>query len=184
MDSERQADGLLIRRLLAGSEESWTALYRKHRSSVFAFALHMSGSREIAEETVQETFIAFLDRVSQFDSSMGSLESYLIGIARNKVLHLSCRRWREVSVEAVAEAVEDSDLLADLATRERRDTLRRAVLALPEPYRAAIVLCELQESSYQEAAVALNCPIGTVRSRLHRARQMLIERIVGKGCLV
>ena len=69
------------------------------------------------------------------------------------------------------------DPLADLLRAERIETLRRAVQTLPVPYREAVVLCDLQEMPYAAAAAALGCPIGTVRSRLHRARTMLAAKL-------
>ena len=68
----------------------------------------------------------------------------------------------------------DTDLLANLTRRETIDLVRQAVLNLPGVYREAVVLCELQELSYEDASEVLGCPIGTVRSRLHRGRAMLL----------
>ena len=65
----------------------------------------------------------------------------------------------------------------DLTRREGLETLRRAVQALPRRYREVVVLCDLEEVDYADAAVALGCPIGTVRSRLHRARGLLLEKL-------
>jgi RNA polymerase sigma-70 factor (ECF subfamily) len=69
------------------------------------------------------------------------------------------------------------DPLVDLTRREGIDALRRAVHALPRRYREVVVLCDLEEVDYADAAVALGCPIGTVRSRLHRARGLLLEKL-------
>ena len=63
--------------------------------------------------------------------------------------------------------------------RRRQSRLRQAVATLPGKYREAVVLCDLEEMSYEEAALALGCPIGTVRSRLHRARAILLEKLRG-----
>lgn len=182
METERLEDGPLVQRLLEGSEESWVILYRKYQGPVFRFALHMTGSREVAEEAVQETFVAFLARAPHFDPSHGSLLAYLTGIARNHTLRLAAKRWREAPADYQVELAGDSDPFREASGRQLGEALRKLILALPEPYRAVLVLCEIQEMSYEEAASALSCPVGTVRSRLHRARQMLTERMVGKGC--
>jgi len=71
----------------------------------------------------------------------------------------------------------EADPLVDLAHREGVESLRRAVQALPRRYREVVVLCDLEEVDYADAAVALACPIGTVRSRLHRARSLLLEKL-------
>jgi RNA polymerase sigma-70 factor (ECF subfamily) len=60
--------------------------------------------------------------------------------------------------------------------------LRRAIAKLPERYRAVVVLCDLEEKTYEQAAVVVDCAVGTVRSRLHRARALLARKLVGKGC--
>lgn len=183
MESARAEEELLVRRLLGGSEESWAALYRRYRGPVFRFAFHMTGSREVAEEAVQETFLAFLGRAAHFDGRMGSLQAYLTGIARNQTLRLCARLRRPAEADPAAEPVAGEDLFRDVSGRRMQEVLRKVILALPEPYREVIVLCELEEASYEEAALALGCPVGTVRSRLHRARQMLTERMTGKGCV-
>ena len=79
--------------------------------------------------------------------------------------------------EPAPEAGGPADQLAGLLRAERIDTLRRAVQALPVLYREAVVLCDLQEMPYGDAAEVIGCPVGTVRSRLHRARVMLAARI-------
>ena len=78
----------------------------------------------------------------------------------------AARNWRWID-----------DPLLDLTQREGIDALRRAVQALPRRYREVVVLCDLEEVDYADAAVALGCPIGTVRSRLHRARGLLLDKI-------
>jgi RNA polymerase sigma-70 factor, ECF subfamily len=84
--------------------------------------------------------------------------------------------------ERVASA---QDIVGDMAQNERLETLRKAVLALPPAYREVVVLCDLHEREYAEAASALGCAIGTVRSRLHRARALLAEKMrAGERCAV
>ena len=81
--------------------------------------------------------------------------------------------------------VAEQDIFGDLAQSERVETLRRAVLALPPAYREVVVLCDLHERDYAEAASVLGCAIGTVRSRLHRARALLTEKMrAGERCAV
>ena len=91
-------------------------------------------------------------------------------------------RAREETIEETEmyEAAERGSLLDDLARRETVEQVRCAVLSLPPVYREAVVLCDLEEASYEEAAVALDCPVGTVRSRLSRARAMLAEKLAKK----
>ena len=124
-----------------------------------------------------------------FDPTRGSLAAYLYGIARNHVLRAFERERSFVPLEADPEESGDAphanlvahfDPLGDLTRAESVERLRQAVLALPAHYREALVLCELHELSYADAAGALGCAVGTVRSRLHRARAMLAEKMRGR----
>ena len=105
--------------------------------------------------------------------------AWLCGIARNFVR----RRFAEPDVDPLdAEVVDGApaltpDPLGDLTQGEMFDALRRAVLSLPLRYREAVVLCDLQEMTYAEAADALGCAVGTVRSRLHRGRALLAAKM-------
>ncbi len=171
----------LLDRARAGCEESWTTLYRRHRGRIYRFALHMCGSADMAEDAVQETFLALLERMDRYDESRGTLEAWLLGVARNKVLRLL-----ERDREAIHDTEPSGNLLSEMAKSESIGAVRKAVLGLPASYREVVVLCDLEEMEYTEAARILNCPLGTVRSRLHRARQMLMERLmpVEKGGVV
>jgi RNA polymerase sigma-70 factor, ECF subfamily len=118
-----------------------------------------------------------------YDPARGSLSAYLFGIARKLVLRHLERGRMDVALDSakeeatLPELAADPDPLLDLTHREGLDALRRAVLALPRRYREVVLLCDLEEVDYAEAALALGCPIGTVRSRLHRARALLLEKL-------
>ena len=187
--SQQQSDAELLRLMLAGDEEAFTALYRRRQGGVYRFALRMSGSEALAEDVVQETFMVLMRDGGNFDPARGSLAAYLYGVARNHVLRAF---ERERSLVPFDEEADESagaphenllarqDPLGDLTRGEAVERLRLAVLALPPHYREALVLCELEEMSYAEAAAALGCAVGTVRSRLHRARAMLAEKLRGR----
>jgi RNA polymerase sigma-70 factor (ECF subfamily) len=172
-------DQELLERMLAGSEDAFTALYRRRQGAVYRFALQMTGNVVVAEDVTQEVFMALLEHARRFDPERGTLASFLYGIARNLVLRRIERdRGTELDAE-VEEFAASEDLLADLTRRETVDHVRRAVLSLPPAYREAVVLCDLQDASYEEAAAALDCPVGTVRSRLNRGRAMLAQKLRG-----
>jgi RNA polymerase sigma-70 factor (ECF subfamily) len=120
---------------------------------------------------------------ARYDAGRATVAAWLCGIARNLVRQRLERDRRLTPFDFGDDgepSVVDSgavDPLAGLLRAERVETLRRAVQALPLPYREAVVLCDLQEMSYGDAAAALGCPVGTVRSRLHRARTMLAARL-------
>src|SRR5579863_7819387 len=168
-------DPELLERALAGEEDAFTSLYRRRQGGVYRFALQMTGSVEVAEDVTQETFLALLTHGSRYDVARGTVASFLYGIARNFVMR-RLEGWREAQLEEFAGR---EDVLEDLTRRESIEHVRCAVLSLPPVYREVVVLCDLQDASYDEAAAALDCPVGTVRSRLNRARSMLARKLRG-----
>jgi RNA polymerase sigma-70 factor (ECF subfamily) len=178
-----ESDETLLEHALAGGEEAFTILYRRRQGQVYRFAYQMSGSIALAEEATQETFLALLDRGAGFRAGRGSLLPFLFGIARNQVLRLLRSEGAAASVDGTApELAGSDDTQGEFERRELAGNVRRALLGLPESYREAVVLCDLQELSYSDAASALGCPLGTVRSRLARGREMLAERLRPTRC--
>ncbi len=187
-DAAEVREELLIERLAAGDEEAFRSLYRRHQQPLYRYALHMTGRHEAAEEVVQEAFMVLIREGRKFDPSRGSLSAFLFGIARNHVHRLLEADGRyqglpEEGVEGLAGqgfasfGLEDSDLTDRLARAELSARVREAVLSLPEHYREAVTLCDLEELGYEQAAAILHCPVGTIRSRLNRAREMLAEKL-------
>ncbi|HUB78959.1 MAG TPA: sigma-70 family RNA polymerase sigma factor [Bryobacteraceae bacterium] len=178
-----QSDDELLFRLRSGDEQAFAALYRRRQGAIYRFALHMSASAEAAEDITQEVFLALLREDCGYDPGRGTLSGYLFGIARKLVLRSLERGRSDVPLESEGEDVAPrhlaviDDPLVGLAQHEAIEALRRAVQALPRRYREVVVLCDLEEVDYAVAAVALGCPIGTVRSRLHRARALLLEKL-------
>jgi RNA polymerase sigma-70 factor, ECF subfamily len=178
-----ETDEELLIRIHSGDEQAFVSLYRKRQAAIFRFALHMSGSEALAEDITQEVFLAIIRGNCGYEPGRGSLSGYLYGIARKLMLRHLERGRLDVTLESDLEstglpemAVVD-DPLVELTNREGIEALRRAVLALPRRYREVVVLCDLEEVDYAEAAAVLGCPIGTVRSRLHRARALLLEKL-------
>jgi RNA polymerase sigma-70 factor, ECF subfamily len=163
----------LLHLMRKGDEQAFLVLYRRHQGAVFRFALHMSGSRQVAEEVTQEVFLGLLSAAGRYDAGRGSLQAYLIGVARNCVRSQQRHERSRASFDTSYVAEETSDR-ADLLA------LRKALLALHPKYREVIVLCDLEELSYEEAARHLGCALGTVRSRLHRARAVLLRKMQGR----
>lgn len=187
MESPSRSDGDLLRLLSGGDEKAFIEFYRKHQGMVYRFALQMSGKTEIAEEVTQDVFVVVMKSAERYDSDRGSVAAYLYGIARNFVLRALERERPYITVlddpasdyagRLATEVAAEQDILGDLARNERLETLRKAVLMLPPAYREVVVLCDLHERDYAEAASALGCAVGTVRSRLHRARALLGEKM-------
>jgi len=171
-------DAALLEQALTGAEDAFTALYRRRQGSVYRFALQMTGSTAIAEDVTQEAFLALLLHGTRYDEARGTVASFLYGIARNLVMRRLDRR-PNAELEYVDEIAGPEDVLEDLTRRESIEHVRQAVLSLPPVFREVIVLCDLQDSSYDEAAAVLDCPVGTVRSRLSRGRAMLARKLRG-----
>jgi len=183
LDSPSQSDNDLLRLISAGNERAFLAFYRKHQGSVFRFALQMSGKAEVAEEVTQDVFMVVMGAARQFDPQRGSASGYLYGIARNIVRRCLEREKTYLTVlddpenEYLDKLSGDHDIASELVQAERVESLRKAVLALPPAYREVVVLCDLHELDYADAASVLGCAIGTIRSRLHRARALLMEKM-------
>lgn len=180
------SDDELLRLMLAGDEDAFVTLYRRRQGGVYRFALQMSGSESVAEDVTQEVFMVLMREAERYNPERGSLTAYLYGIARNFVLrHLSKDRnsvqitddCEDENRPLAHQLVSQDDPLGDLTRSETIVSVRQAVLNLPAHYREVVVLCDLHEMSYAEAAEALGCAVGTIRSRLHRARALLVDKL-------
>lgn len=180
-------DGDLLRRMTAGDEAAFTTLYKRYQSGIYRFARQMTGEAGLAEEVTQEVFLTLMREGRSFNAGRGTLRAWLYGVARNCTLRclererpyvgLEAEAGEENAAELVADPCVPEDGLAGLGSRETVEQVRRAVLALPASYREVVIVCELHELGYLEAAQILGCPVGTVRSRLHRARELLAMRL-------
>ena len=169
MTNPRSNDVDLLRRLRRGDEEAFMTIYRSHQGPVYRFALRMSGSPAAAEDVTQEVFLALIGGRDGYDQRRGALRSYLFGVARNQV----CKRLDRPQPPRAEEA--------RAAPGEDVAAVREAVQALPVPFREVVVLCELEGLSYEEAAEVCGVPVGTIRSRLHRARAQLLASLGGEA---
>jgi RNA polymerase sigma-70 factor (ECF subfamily) len=178
-----ERDDVLLRRAAKGDENAFTLLYRRHQASLYRYALRMTGSAWAGEEIVQDVFMTLIRQPKKYDANKGEVGAFLFGITRNRVMKHLDRLPRELSLESQSDSgvsKEPADLLTPAIWAERRERVeqvRDAVLSLPAEFREAVVLCELEELSYEEAAEKSGCPIGTIRSRLHRGRALLLARL-------
>lgn len=169
----------LLERSRRGDEAAFSQLFAAYQQKIFRYAAYMCG-REAGDDIVQETFLAVLRQTGRRDAPSGSVLGYLFGIAR----HLVWKRHAGLPDpgEDVADVIDriaapEPTALERLTHEESIAAVRAAVQSLPAPYREAIVLCELEEVDYASAAQAMQVPIGTVRSRVHRARALLATRL-------
>jgi len=181
-------DEQLLRMMQGGDEDAFTTLYRRRQGGIYRFVLEMSGSAPLAEDVTQEVFMALIRDSRGYDPSRGSLGAYLLGMARHHALRFLKRDRTYVSILPTRDGSRDSGDFtplspenphSEMSRRESIHLVQQAILSLPEHYREAVVLCDLNETSYEDAASVLGCSVGTVRSRLHRGRALLIQKLRG-----
>jgi len=183
-ETDDPPDAELMRRVAEGGREAFSTLYRRHQASVYRFARLMMGSATAAADVVQDVFLSVMRDGSRWDASRSSLTSYLYGIARHHTRRRLLRERRFTALDdsdAGVNAVAAGDVSEDLARQRALVRLRAAIVTLPSRYREVIVLCDLHGLNYADAADAIGCAVGTVRSRLHRGRHMLGERMRRAG---
>jgi len=179
-----QPELALLARMKRGDEEAFTDLYRRHRDAVYRLAMLYSGSTAHAADVTQETFVHFMTQPHQYDPLRGTLAAWLCGIARNLARKAVGGREDATDPEVMADDTSlheshiDRDTPLDRILKgEVAEQVRRAVAGLKPHYRDILILCELSELSYAEAAQVAGIDIGTVRSRLSRARAQLAQRL-------
>jgi RNA polymerase sigma-70 factor, ECF subfamily len=181
IEDETVSDEALLARIASGDVEAVGPLFRRRQQNVFRFALHLTGSPAVADDVTQDVFMAVIRDAARFEPERAAVAAWLCGIARNFVR-------RRLGVTREVASIDDEafdgpipavtpDPLMDLTSGEELEALRRAVLSLPLKYREVVVLCDLQEMTYEDAAATLACALGTVRSRLHRARALLTSKM-------
>lgn len=165
----------------AGDEAAFTALYRRHRAAVYRFAWLISGSDAHAADVTQDVFIELLHGKTRYDPTRGSLAAYLCGIARFRAYRFAGQSAASVEIDALPEARhehEAPELPFERVQRNRAlQSLYAAIRRLPPPFRDVLMLVELQQMSYVEAATIAGIEVGTVRSRLSRAKAKLAQML-------
>jgi len=201
MDARERAidDAAVVRRMAAGSEAALEVLYDRYASSIFAAAYRLTSDRGIAEEVVQETFLAMWNRAETFDPAAGSLAAWLHAIARNRTidrLRAAGRRPTLVAVSSAAAPDEDPTATLErlvasgsivgaanpspgpeqaIDTAGMHDAIAAALATMPDTERTVILLAYQEELSQVEIADRLGWPLGTVKTRTRRALQRLRE---------
>ena len=202
-------DAGLVRELVAGSHDALATLYDRHADAIFASAYRLTSDRGLAEEVVQETFLALWNRAETFDPSVGSLAAWLHTIARNRTvdrLRAAGRRPTLLPLSSVAGSgygggdEPDADALErvlasgaivagaapsrspemEVALKELRGALQAALAEMPDVERVVILLAYGEDLSQSEIAERLGWPLGTVKTRTRRALLRLRE-VLGSG---
>ncbi len=150
------------------TESEFRSAFEQNKDAVYRFAWRMSGSAEAAEDIAQEVFLTLLRQPMRFDPARGSLRNFLLAVARN----LALKRWRE---EHRWDELDDqiAPPALDLEHQEIEDAVGAAVSSLPPLQREVLILAEYEDLSLEEIARAVDTEVGTVKSRLFRARENL-----------
>ena len=179
------SDADLLRQALAGDERAFIQIYERLKGGVFRYAFYMSNSRTAAEEVTQEVFIALLREGHRFRADRGDLGAFVFGIARNMARRIERRERpyqplpedRALGTSSQHLLVGSESVSGQLIRNELTERVQAAIASLPDHYRQPVVLCDLCELSYEEAAARLDCSIGTIRSRLNRAHSLLAKKL-------
>jgi RNA polymerase sigma-70 factor (ECF subfamily) len=172
----------LLEKIFQGDENAFIELYNNWHSPVFRFAWQMTGTKSLAEEVAQDVFLLLIRKQAKFCPERGNFSSFIYGLARNLSLRAVRKNRRYQGIlnlfgKQPLEQTINRNPLSDLSDEETTSALRRCILSLPPRYREILVLCDLHELSYAEAASITNTAVGTVRSRLHRAREILAAKM-------
>lgn len=182
-DQERRAAGRpteLVRRCLAGDQGAMVELVARYQGPIYGLCFRMLGQRQDAEDMTQETFLRALRNLASWDPTR-DFEPWLFAIAGNRCRTLLATRKRRPAAQSLGDespAADDPDLQA---ARNLAEEVQLALDGVRDEYRQAFVLFHEQELSYAEIAAAMDCPVGTVKTWIHRARKDLIERLRERG---
>jgi RNA polymerase sigma-70 factor (ECF subfamily) len=173
-------EAALLTQASRGDEAAFCQLFARYQRPIYHYAERTCGCGA-GDDVVQETFLAVLRPGVRFDAAKGTVPAYLFGIARHHVIKRLARQGVTLSEPAelvASDALASQDSPFDAIARERTiGVVRQAVQSLPPVYREVVALCDLQEMDYATVAQVIQCPLGTVRSRLHRARALLLRKL-------
>ena len=163
-----------------GDEAAFRLLYERHRAVVFRFAYRLLQSIELAEEITHDCFLSLIKKPTRFDGTRASLKTYLCAAARNQAIQLMRRADSETQMDeltAEPQTNESWNPLAQVMGAELATVVRQAIADLPPLQREAVILFEYEELSLAEIALVVSADVGTVKSRLFRAREKLRQRL-------
>jgi RNA polymerase sigma-70 factor (ECF subfamily) len=187
---EDMDDHQLLAATLTGAEDAFLEITRRYRNQITNYVYRMLDDYDRAVDLAQETFVRVWVNAGRYQATY-SFSTYIYKIAHNLAISELRQRKRrrtiqfptffsdkdneemEVEIEDRKQQPADDVIIGD----ERRQAVSRAIASLPEKYRAALVLCDIDEKSYDEISEVLGLPVGTVKSRINRARNLLKEKL-------
>jgi RNA polymerase sigma-70 factor, ECF subfamily len=171
----------LVGRCLAGDQAAMLALVDRFRGQVFGLCYRMLGQRQDAEDAAQETFVRVLKNLHRWDATR-EFEPWLLAIAGNRCRTALAARKRRPTAERTVELLAD-DAPDERAARQLAEEVHLALSVVRAEYRQAFLMFHDHELSYAEIANALEVPLGTVKTWVHRARRELIEALRARGAI-
>ncbi|MBM3672699.1 MAG: sigma-70 family RNA polymerase sigma factor [Actinobacteria bacterium] len=162
---------------MADGIPTWEEVARDHGGLLYRVAYRLAGNHEDAQDLVQEALLRVRKGLERYE--LGSLEGWLARIVTNVFLD-DVRRKQRRPTDALpddAERVLPESPSAEDASAQLADEIQAAIAALPEEFRVPVVLCDVADQSYEQIAAALDVPLGTVRSRIHRGRGLLRDAL-------
>ena len=177
-------DDELIDQVRAGNLKSFEELIDRYRNQVFNFVYRILGSRDDAEDILQDTFMKVYQHLPRY-KKQAKFSSYLFTIAHNLSMNrVNYRKRSQMKLDTLAQSggersVTDRTPDSQLRENEIATVVHRAIEKLPPKYRAALVLSEFEGFSYKQIGDVLNCSVGTVKSRIFRARDLLRGHLKG-----
>lgn len=183
-------DNLLIKRALAGEQRAFSEILQRYRASIYNLIYKMVHNKEETEDLVQEAFIKAFSSLATFNEEY-AFSTWLYRIAiNNSIDHFRKKKLKTFSMDTPIESKDgpihrefsDNSYLPDdpLLNNEKNKLIEEAIAKLPEKYRVSIILRHREEKSYEEISQILNIPLGTVKARIFRAREMLKKQLKGK----
>lgn len=179
-------DADLLPRCRVGDEVAWRELVTRHTRRVFGLAYRFTGRVDEAEDLTQEVFVKVYQTLGRYRESDGPFGGWLMAVARNHAIdHYRRRkqeRLRRADDPAALEAMpaREEHPIAGLEREERARLVHSGLQSLPLDLRLPLILCDLQGLPYEAIASELGIPLGTVKSRINRARLELAKRLVGR----
>ncbi len=181
----RASDEDLMRRCREGDMSAFELIVLRHKDAIFNFIFHLLADYHRAQDISQETFLRVLRNVDRY-KSRNCFKTWLYRIAVNLCKNELRNRGRRKTVSLDDPDLDFESLIGDRYTppdeayekKEMRGLVKNAIQSLPEDQRMAIVLREYQDLSYDDISIALNCSLGAVKSKIHRARQNIKNMLV------
>lgn len=178
-------DSAVVERCLKGDKEAFADLVYKYEVPVYNLVYRIIGDREEAKDITQQTFLNAFLSLSSFKREL-KFSSWLYKIGTNLCIDYLRKSYqrKKVSIEEVMDSSRGEELINEAAMENKtqenweiNERVQKAINKLPDHYRAAVVLRHIQNLNYEESAQVLNLPVGTVKTRVHRARKILYEEL-------